>query len=129
MSKSTCTVMRGAGRRSQCMVTCGKHGVGAAGKRTFAPLTHKSNASHHMDNPPPQHSSHQALPFIRYINGRCFRRTTRMNMQNSAAEEKLRCVLAGTLMKVAPLLSQGGGVCLLSANLFGCGGKQRKCVR
>lgn len=39
-----------------------------------------------------------------------------MNMQNSAAEQELRCVLAGTLMKVAPLLSQRGGVCLLSAN-------------
>lgn len=55
-----------------------------------------------------------------------------MNIQKSAAEGELRCVLAGTLMKVGPLLSQRRGsekVWLLSGNLFGCGKKQRKCVK
>lgn len=52
-----------------------------------------------------------------------------MNMQNSAAEEELRCVLAGTLMKVAPLLSQRWGKSVFC--LRTCLGveENRKCVK
>lgn len=55
-----------------------------------------------------------------------------MNMQSGAAEQEPCCVLAGTLIKVAQICCKRGqkkNVWLSSANLFGCGGKQRKCVK
>lgn len=95
MSKSTCTAQRGRGYAPGPW----SHAESMAEKLiiTLYTHTHQSKAPHHIKHPPPPVFS----AFIRYISGTCLRSTTRMNMQNSAAEADLRGVLA---RKVATLL-------------------------
>lgn len=130
VSKSTCTAMRGAGLRSQCTVTCRKHGVRSCWEAHVSSFDAQVNVSHHVDNnnpPPPtllppgfnfyQVHQWQMLPqdhAYEYAEQCCGRRAALCPCRN--ANESCPAFVA-----------EVGKVCLLSANLFGCGGKQEVC--